>query len=193
MSARSHSNGNRRRSSLYCNRWIQKKAKADEGRNSSPNINEKYEHFAGVIAGVIIVLMGIYLFSFIKSIMILPVILLGIIVIIKKGKLFGSKVKKEEEGKRLRTEGRCIYATLEEVMDSWSYEKTHINGIKLKCSYVDEGTGKEYTFISDTEYQIPSYAFNVGDPVKVYVKWNDFSEYYVDVRNSVTRKIVDCT
>lgn len=101
--------------------------------------------------------------------------------------------KKKQKRKRLLANGRILHATVERV--DWNTNIT-VNGQNpyvIYCSWKDEYTDVLYRFKSDNLWTDPSFIFDSGSEINVYVDGKDFSKYYVDAERGLAQKVVDFT
>ena len=67
------------------------------------------------------------------------------------------------------------------------------NPYVIYCSWKDEYADVLYRFKSDNLWTDPSFLFDSGSEINVYVDGNDFSKYYVDAERGLDQKVVDFT
>lgn len=95
--------------------------------------------------------------------------------------------KRSDFRKRLMSEGFCVDADFDGVEKSvFNSRYNHRHGIAtytIKCSYREPTTGMVYNYQSEPMKLCfdPSFEFDRGGKLKVYVNSNNPSEYYVDV------------
>lgn len=95
--------------------------------------------------------------------------------------------------KELRERGRYIYGIVESIDINYNYSVNGKNPYVLYCYYEDTYTGTIYKFKSENIWTDPTLALPVGSQVRIFVKDNDYSNYYVDVMSSLQKRIVDYT
>lgn len=154
---------------------------------------EKTGYILHVMIGILLIGAGAINYYATKSVINLGMCLMGIIMIVRGGSRAWYLQKKENEKKHAAQSGRSIYATITGVEESWDMDRRYVMGRVVKCEYIDEMSNMKYFFTSEILVNVSSYAFTIGDPIRVYVEGNDYSKYYVDVENHAPRKIVDCT
>lgn len=116
-----------------------------------------------------------------------PVILLAVM-----GVIFGTigfvptmiLVKKKNKKKKLMTNGKVIYAVVDDVARNLSFAVNGVNPYRIRCSYTD-GL-RTYEFVSENMWDNPEEDFPVGSSIRVYVDSNDYGKYYVDSYNRVS-------
>lgn len=101
--------------------------------------------------------------------------------------------KKKQKRKRLLANGRVLHATVERVGRNTSIAVNGQNPYVIYCSWKDEYTDVLYRFKSDDLWTDPSFLFDSGSEINVYVDGNDFSKYYVDAERGLAQKVVDFT
>ncbi len=101
--------------------------------------------------------------------------------------------KKKQKRKRLLANGRVLHATVERVDRNTSIAVNGQNPYVLYCSWKDEYADVLYRFKSDNLWTDPSFLFDSGSEINVYVDGNDFSKYYVDAERGLAQKVVDFT
>lgn len=101
--------------------------------------------------------------------------------------------KKKQKRKRLLANGRVLHATVERVGRNTSIAVNGQNPYVIYCSWKDEYTDVLYRFKSDNLWTDPSFLFDSGSEINVYVDGNDFSKYYVDAERGLAQKVVDFT
>ncbi len=94
--------------------------------------------------------------------------------------------------KRLREQGRSIYATVEEIAYNTSFSMNGVHPFVIYCTYRDEYRDVIHRFKSENLWSNPSYVFPVGSTIEVKVNENDYDQYYVNVEE-IDRKVVDHT
>lgn len=130
--------------------------------------------FGTVLAGGLLILMGVIFFcvGFIPT-----------VVGIRK-----SRLKKE-----LIAGGRFIYAKVESITHNTSYRVNGRSPYVVYCTYQDEYKGVMYRFKSGNIWENPEYILQPGNDIRIYVKGEDYSKYYVDVESMLENKIIDYT
>lgn len=101
-------------------------------------------------------------------------------------------LKGAREQKRLKEQGRSIYATVEEISYNANVKVNGRHPFVIYCMYKDDYKDLSYRFKSQNLWSDPSAVFPVGSVIEVKVDENDYSKYYVNVEE-MDRKIVDYT
>ena len=101
--------------------------------------------------------------------------------------------KKKQKRKHLLANGRVLHATVERVDWNTSIAVNGQNPYVIYCSWKDEYADVLYRFKSDNLWTDPSFLFDSGSEINVYVDGNDFSKYYVDAERGLDQKVVDFT
>lgn len=101
--------------------------------------------------------------------------------------------KKNKRQKNLLTNGRVLYATVDEITWNGSMTVNGQNPYLILCSYKDEYQDVIYRFKSNNLWIDPIHVFPVGSTIEVYVDPNDYSNYYVNAEKTIEAKIVDYT
>ncbi|MBD5465296.1 MAG: DUF3592 domain-containing protein [Lachnospiraceae bacterium] len=101
--------------------------------------------------------------------------------------------KKKQKRKHLLANGRVLHATVERVGRNTSITVNGQNPYVIYCSWKDEYADVLYRFKSDNLWTDPSFLFDSGSEINVYVDGNDFSKYYVDAERGLDQKVVDFT
>ena len=102
-------------------------------------------------------------------------------------------IKKAAKKKKLRQEGRTIYAIVERVDVNYNYSLNGKHPFVIYCNYQDEYSGVMYKFKSDNLWTNPYPFLQQGSEVRVLVDAQDYSQYHVDVESSLQGKVVDYT
>lgn len=95
--------------------------------------------------------------------------------------------------KKLRSNGRSIYATIDEIRYNKNYTFNGRHPYIIYCSYRDDYRDIEYRFKSENLWVNPEPALTVGSMIKVYVEENNYKNYYVDAESMIQGRIVDYT
>ena len=101
--------------------------------------------------------------------------------------------KKKQKRKHLLANGRVLHATVERIGRNTSITVNGQNPYVIYCSWKDEYADVLYRFKSDNLWTDPSFIFDSGSEINVYVDGNDFSKYYVDAERGLDQKVVDFT
>ena len=91
-----------------------------------------------------------------------------------------SQIKRKAMKKRMLTTGTKIYATMTDVVPG----NVSVNGrpcMHIICEYKNESTGTLYIFKSDGVWASIPHMTTGASRVPVYVDYNDYTKYYVDV------------
>lgn len=103
-----------------------------------------------------------------------------------------SSVKKRKN-KRLLSNGRVLYATVERIDFNRSYSVNGRNPYVIYCTWKDEYADVLYRFKSGNLWTDPGLVLEEGSEIEVYVDPKDFRNYYVDAERKLTQKVVDLT
>lgn len=103
------------------------------------------------------------------------------------------KRRKKRKNQWLRENGSVLYGVVERSDWNASYTVNGRHPFVIFCTYTDELSGTIYRFKSDNLWFDPDEHFPPGTPIKIYVKREDYSSYFVDVESRYTEKIVDFT
>lgn len=125
----------------------------------------------------------------------ITLICMGVFVLCMTVPTIISILRKRGRAKNLLEQGVVISATVEAVDYDTSLTVNGKNPYQIICSYVDESTGKRYTFKSDSVWENINEVLNPGDLVRVYVQPNDYNQYHVDVETLLSKvpNVVDFT
>lgn len=124
----------------------------------------------------------------------------GIIMIIM-GLIFGAigviptyfMMKKEKKKKYLLSQGRRIYAIVENVEINYNYSVNGRHPYVVYCRYTDEYSGASFIYKSENLWVDPYPYLQQGSQVCVMVDGTDYSQYYVDVESSLQGNMFDYT
>ena len=94
--------------------------------------------------------------------------------------------------KKLKENGRSIYATVEQTVHNRNMSVNGIHPFYLICTYRDEYKDITYRFRSHNLWTNPSTVFPDGSTIEVKVDGDNYSKYYVNT-DELDRKIVDYT
>lgn len=97
-------------------------------------------------------------------------------------------IKKKINHKKLLTDGRVLYATVERIDINRNYWVNGQNPYIIYCTWKDEYTNVLHHFRSENLWTDPSIVFQVGSQINVYVDANDFGKYYVDAQPKLNQK-----
>lgn len=101
-------------------------------------------------------------------------------------------IKKTTRRKKIKTEGRILYATVEQIVYNESYSVNGSHPYVIYCTYGDNYKDVIYRFKSENLWYDPSDLFPVGSSIEVRVDEKDYSKYYVNVE-SMEKKFIDYT
>ncbi|MBR4083329.1 MAG: DUF3592 domain-containing protein [Lachnospiraceae bacterium] len=102
-------------------------------------------------------------------------------------------IRKDRRNKKLREQGRYIYAIVERIDINYSYSLNGRHPFVVYCNYQDEFSGVLYRFMSDNIWTDPYPILQQGSEVRVYVDGQDYSKYHVDVESYLQGRVVDYT
>lgn len=125
---------------------------------------------------------------------------IGPILLIGMGAVFGcmgggvivTRFVRSAGQKRLKANGRSIYATVEQTVHNRNMSVNGIHPFYLICTYRDEYKDITYRFRSHNLWTNPSTVFPDGSTIEVKVDGDNYSKYYVNT-DELDRKIVDYT
>ena len=123
-----------------------------------------------------------------------PAIFLGIglVFTVVGGICLISIVRKSIRKRKIREEGRSIYATVEEIVYNTSYNFNGSHPYVIYCTYRDEYRDIIHRFKSENIWSNPSVVFPVGSTIEVKVDENDYDKYYVNVEK-IDKMIINHT
>lgn len=120
---------------------------------------------------------------------------LGIVVILR---IIAAKKRRKQQD--LMANGRCVSATVTDIVTDTSVTVNGRPSRRIECCYTDDVTGKTYLYQSErlfsgvsalsTLMQADQTPFRVGPTVPVYIDRYDETRYYVDVA-SLLQNVVD--
>ena len=99
---------------------------------------------------------------------------------------------KSRRKRRIREQGRSIYATVEEIAYNTSFSMNGVHPYIIYCTYRDEYRDVIHRFKSENLWSNPSYVFPVGSTIEVKVDEKDYDQYYVNVEE-MDKKVIDHT
>lgn len=102
-------------------------------------------------------------------------------------------VCKKLKRKKLLAVGRVLYATVEKIGYNTGYTVNGQNPYVIYCAYRDDYEDVIYRFKSGNLWTDPEPVITVGSTIKVYVKENNYKNYYVDAESMIQGKIMDYT
>lgn len=94
--------------------------------------------------------------------------------------------------RKIREQGRSIYATVEEVARNVNYRVNGVHPFVIYCTYRDDYKDVTYRFKSENLMTDPSAFFPVGSTIEVKVMEDDYSQYCVIV-DETDQKVIDYT
>lgn len=94
--------------------------------------------------------------------------------------------------KKIKTQGRIIYATVEKIVYNERYSVNGSYPYVIYCTYRDDYRDITYRFKSENIWSDPSALFPVGSSIEVRVDEKDYSKYYVNVE-AMEKKFIDYT
>lgn len=123
-----------------------------------------------------------------------PILLMGmgIIFSIVGGVIFITFVKTAARRKKIKAEGRILYATVEQIVYNESYSVNGSHPYVIYCTYRDDYRDIIYRFKSENLWSDPSVLFPVGSSIEVRVDEKDYSKYYVNAE-ALEKKFIDYT
>lgn len=140
-----------------------------------PENPEKVKTESGIYIGVIVLaIMGISFFG------------VGTILLI-------ISIKKRIQRKYLIENGRVLHATVERIDLNRNISINSQNPYIIYCTWKDEYADTLYRFKSDNLWTDPSPVFYKGSEIDVCVDAKDFSKYYVDAEQILSKKVLDFT
>lgn len=100
---------------------------------------------------------------------------------------------KNRQKKYLLANGRILHATVERIDINSSISANGQHPFVIYCTWEDENAGIQYRFKSKNLWTDPWGIFEPGSNIDVYVKVNDFSKYYVNAEEELSRRVMDFT
>lgn len=94
--------------------------------------------------------------------------------------------------RKIREQGKSIYATVEEVARNVNYRVNGVHPFVIYCTYRDDYKDVTYRFKSENLMMDPSAIFPVGSTIEVKVMEDDYSKYCVIV-DEMDQKVIDYT
>lgn len=94
--------------------------------------------------------------------------------------------------RKIREQGRSIYATVESVALNMRYSINRVHPYVVYCTYRDDYKDVTYRFKSENLWADPSAYFPVGSTIEVKVMENDYSRYCV-ITDKMDQKVIDYT
>lgn len=104
-----------------------------------------------------------------------------------------SSIRRKARKKKVRENGRALYATVDEINRSRNVTVNGRHPYVVFCSYRDDYKDITYRFKSDYLWVNPEPVITVGSTIKVYVEADNYKNYYVDAESMIQGKIVDYT
>lgn len=102
-------------------------------------------------------------------------------------------IKKARKKAWLLQNGKILYGTVESINWNSGYAVNGRHPYLIYCTYTDEFDGTMYRFKSENLWYDPGVSFSLGSEIKVYVKQDDYSYYYVDTESGDMVKVKDYT
>ncbi len=90
---------------------------------------------------------------------------------------------KENKNRQLIVGKNMVIGTIKDFARDLTHEANYV----VICSYIDEFTGTEYVFKSESMLQNPELHLTIGDTVNIYVNPNDYQENFVDIYEAINR------
>lgn len=101
--------------------------------------------------------------------------------------------KKNVNRKKLIAGGNVIHATVDNIQLNTSYSVNGRHPYVVYCSYKDEYKDVTYLFKSENLWTDPHAVFSEGSYIDVFVDRNDYSKYYVNAQQVISKKVIDYT
>ena len=101
--------------------------------------------------------------------------------------------KNERKARLLMQNGRRLQAVIDEIKENTTISVNDSHPFVIYCSYDDGLGGNVYHFKSGNIWSDPYEVCDVGSVIDVWVKQDDYSQYYVDVDALVERRIMEYT
>lgn len=102
-------------------------------------------------------------------------------------------IYKRAKKNKVRSTGRSLYATVEEISYNTSYTVNGRHPYVVYCIYRDDYRNITYHFKSENLWVNPEPVLTVGSMIKVYVEESNYNNYYVDTECMIWDKAVDYT
>lgn len=99
---------------------------------------------------------------------------------------------KTSRRRKIREQGRSIYATVENVAFNTRYSINGMNPYVIYCTYRDDYKDVTYRFKSENLWADPSASFPVGSTIEVKVMEDDYSKYCV-ITDELEQRVIDYT
>ncbi len=104
-----------------------------------------------------------------------------------------NEIRRKKQREEIMAAGCILQGKVESVERNISLKVNGRSPYVIYCSYQDAFSGVIYHFKSDNLWTNPRPVYGPGSEIEIYVKEQDYSQYYVAAEEGMQAKIVDFT